>query len=271
VSVAPHVLVPAPLVACAIGSVIPLPAETMNHLRRALRRVDGNPLSLTDGMGVRAPAELAADGARLTGSPIVEGPASPRLVLAQALAKGRRVEDAVRMACELGVDRIVPVIAERTQGRPDQRGAAAVVERWGAVARAALEQSRGVRLPEITPCRTTQELAADVQAAADDALASICLVAVPGAPALPDALDLAIAGEPRRKPSGASPEEVWIAVGPEGGWTEGEVELLVGSGWRAVGLGTTVLRTEHAGPVAVAVISALSGRWRDVLAATSAP
>jgi len=252
VSLAPHVLVPSPLADGTDGTIVALPAATLHHLRRALRLGVGSLLSLTDGLGGRAPAELVADGARLTGAPALEPASSPRIVLVQALAKGRRVDEAVRMACELGVDRVVPLVADRTQGRPDARTASAVVDRWQAVARAALEQSRGVHLAEVTGCHTVAQLAAAPSGPGNGGdPGGVRLVAVPGAPALPEVLAA----------PGPTPE-LSVAVGPEGGWSDAEVAQLVGSGWQPVGLGPSVLRTEHAGPVAVAVIAALAGRWR---------
>ena len=177
-------------------------------------------------------------------------------MLAQALSKGRRAEDAVRTACELGVDRLVPVVAERTQGRPDARGSAAVVERWRAVAAAALEQSRGVRLAAVDEPIATRALATrPVEAGA------VHLVAVPGAAPLPEVLRDTLAHVLSDVLRDALAGEVVVAIGPEGGWSPQEVDEFVAAGWLPIGLGPTVLRTEHAGPAAVAVIAAAAGRW----------
>ena len=247
-SVAPHVLVVHPLDGAEAGDRVALPEDTLHHLRRVLRLVDGAPLSLTDGRGVRADGTLDGEGALLGAAVTVSPAPRPRIVLAQALSKGRRAEDAVRVACELGVDRIVPVVAARTQGRPDARAAEALVARWRAVAVAALEQSRGVRLAEVAA-------PVDRVVAAAPAMDGVLrLIAVPGGAALPALL--AVAGGPD-----ASPGEVVVAVGPEGGWAPEETAAASGDGWVPVGLGPTVLRTEHAGPVAVAVVAALLGRW----------
>lgn len=262
-SVEPHVLVPGPLSGESAGAVVPLAATTAHHLRRVLRRADGSALTITDGIGASAPAELVADGARLVAAPRTSPRILPRLVLAQSLAKGRRADDAVRTACELGVDRIVPVIAERTQGRPDERAAAVVVERWQALAVSALEQSRGVHLAQVASTRTTAELASGTDGADTSTPARMVrIMTVPGAEPLPDVLGRALAPH---VPVG----ELWVAVGPEGGWSASEIDVLIGSGWSAAGLGPTVLRTEHAGPVAVAVVAALAGRWQGAL--TAAP
>jgi len=250
VSLPPHVLVGRSLDGVAPGAMVPVDAATLRHLHRVLRLGVGAVLSLTDGQGRLAVGELATEGA-LIGAPVVEvGAPRPALVLAQALSKGRRAEDAVRVACELGVDRLVPVIAERTQGRPDARAASALVERWRAVAIAALEQSRGVRLSTIA---TPVEGLAGVALSGDAETQILRLIAVPGALPLPDVLSDA----------SSVPEVVVVAVGPEGGWSPEEVARASEDGWTAVGLGPTVLRTEHAGPVAVAVTAALLGRWRS--------
>jgi 16S rRNA (uracil1498-N3)-methyltransferase len=248
VSLAPHVLVAASLEGMAPGATVTVDPATLHHLRRVLRLRDDAPLSLTDGSGRLASGELVPEGARVTSSVREVAASPPMLVLVQALSKGRRAEDAVRVACELGVDLIVPVIAERTQGRPDQRAAAALAERWRAVAGAALEQSRGAHLTEVVS-------PVDGLAAVPEVMPgsrTLRLLAVPGASPLPDVLD-----------GGATaPDVVIIAVGPEGGWSPVEVEGAAASGWSPVGLGATVLRTEHAGPVAVAVAAAMLGRWR---------
>ena len=257
-SLAPHILVAHPLDGAEAGARVALPEGSLHHLRRVLRRPDGAPLSLTDGRGARADGTLDGVHAVLVAAADGSPERRPRIVLAQALSKGRRAEDAVRVACELGVDRIVPVVAARTQGRPDARAAEALVARWRAVAVAALEQSRGVRLAEVTAPVDRVVAAAPAQEGV------LRLLAVPGGeplPALP-----AIAGGAGG--SGPDLEEVVVAVGPEGGWTPEEVAAASADGWLPVGLGPTVLRTEHAGPVAVAVVAALLGRWH---AATLAP
>lgn len=255
-STVPHVLVAGPFLDREVGDVVPLPEGTVHHLRRALRRPDGSPLSITDGAGAQVGAELVAASARLVGVPELIPAPAPRVVLLQSLAKGRRTDDAVRMACELGIDRIVPLIADRTQGRPGERSGV-VVERWQAIAVAALEQSRGVHLAQVAERRTSRELASGA-GEAGEASRTVRLFALPGATALPEVLN-ALASATGTSVRGL--EEIQIAVGPEGGWSAEEVELLVRGGWSAVGLGPTVLRTEHAGPIAIAVLTALSGRW----------
>ena len=245
-SLEPHVLVGASLASARPGASIPVDPATLHHLRRVLRLQDAAALSLTDGSGRVGIGELVTDGARLTSQVCEVVAPTPVLVLAQALSKGRRAEEAVRIACELGVDRIVPVVAERTQGRPDADASAALLERWRAVAGSALEQSRGARLTDIaTPV-------VGLEGITTDDVPTLRLLAVPGAEPLPEVL--------ARRATGT--ELVVLAIGPEGGWSPAEVARAEADGWLTVGLGPTVLRTEHAGPVAIAVAAALLGRWR---------
>jgi 16S rRNA (uracil1498-N3)-methyltransferase len=263
VSPVPHVLLAAPSATGAppaVGATLPVDDASLHHLRRVLRLELGADVTVTDGCGSVGRAELTADGVRLVAPVESVAAERPALVLVQALAKGRRLDDAVRAACELGVDRIVPVVAERTQGRPGQQERAAVVARWRAIARSALEQSRSAWLTRVDEVRAVAELAelADLaEPAGPEGGVGLRLIAVPGAAPLPETLGAhAAAGVPGEL-------GVAVAVGPEGGWTDAEVVRLTGAGWVAVGLGRTVLRTEHAGLVALSAAAALSGRWRD--------
>ena len=253
-SLAPHLLVAGALATAAPGDTVPVPPDALHHLRRVLRRAEGSAVRLTDGAGRLAEATLTDGGATLVSTVLGSDAPHPRLTLVQALAKGRRAEDAVRVACELGVDRIVPVVAERTQGRPDAAGGVALRDRWRAVAVAALEQSRGAWLTGVgSPVEgLAAALPADVPV---EGGAVLPLIAVPGGAPLPDVVE--------RVRAAGGVDEVIVAIGPEGGWTPSEVETAVAAGWVTVGLGPTVLRTEHAGPVAVAVAAALLGRWRE--------
>jgi len=245
----PHLLVAVALAAFGPGDRIELAEETVRHLRKVLRLVDGAPLSLTDGAGCRLDARLEGSVAVALTTDRPVSPSGPSLVLVQALSKGRRAEDAVRAACELGVDRIVPLIAGRTQGRPDATGRAAVTARWQAVADAALEQSRGIHRAVVTDVVEVDGVGVAGQMSGRRV---VQVVAVPGAPGL-----RTVVGEANVRPEDA----VAVAIGPEGGWTPDELARLVGQGWIPAGLGLTVLRTEHAGPAALAALAALTGRW----------
>ena len=249
----PQVVVATDLRGVAVGTAVALAHDDVHHLGRVLRLADGAGVRLTDGAGRVAPARLAGRAAELVGSPVEVPRPAPRLALVQALTRSRRADDAVRTACELGVDLVVPLVAARTQGRPGTAEREALVARWRAIAAAALAQSRGAWAATVAPVTDVAGLA--VAPPWDGPR----LVAVPGAPALPDRLsDLA---GPAPTPETGAPLTVGVAVGPEGGWTPDEIAGLTDAGWVPAGLGPTVLRSEHAGPAALAVLAAASGRW----------
>jgi len=253
----PHVVVSETLEARRAGESVALDDAKHRHLHTVLRLQSGAEVSITDGCGRSARGELGEHAILLSEAPEQAAPRQPRLVLAQAVTKGRRLDDMVRAACELGVDEIVPFVAARTQGRPDEREAGALVARWRAIAEAALGQSRGAWVTTVGSLTDVSTLAAALSTDPDGVGpvgASLRLLAHPGGAALPVALDAA-------RSEGPPPQAVTVAIGPEGGFAPDELERFEAGGWCTVGLGPTVLRSEHAGPAALAVLAAVSGRW----------
>lgn len=240
-SLRPYVHLDQPLAGAGSGDQVPLDRAARHHLTTVLRLAPGAPLEVADGRGATACAVLADDTVELTTDAQVCEPRLPRLELAQALAKGRKLDEVVRQATELGVDALHPVTAERSVVRLDGDRREKARERWRSVARSAAEQSRRPSRPWIAPVRSVAEL---------DPSDALVLVAEPGAPALPRTLERA-----------APAQRVVLVVGPEGGWTAGERGTLLEGGATAVGLGPTVLRAEHAGAAGLAVLAALLGRW----------
>jgi 16S rRNA (uracil1498-N3)-methyltransferase len=160
-------------------------------------------------------------------------PAETTLYL--ALIKFERFEWAVEKATELGVTRVVPVQAQRSE-RGLEEGARKRVERWRRIAQEASEQSRRLRPPSIdAPARLPDALA-------DTAEHRIWLDERPGAPAMLQAFPLGTGGT------------VSLAVGPEGGWSDAEREQFRAASWSGTSLGPSVLRSETAVCAALAVV-----------------
>ncbi len=163
---------------------------------------------------------------------MVDPSPDPPLTVAFALVKGERPELVVQKLTELGVDRIVPFVAERSVVRWDAAKAARQGERWHEIARQAAMQCRRTTLPAVDP------------------LATFAVVA-----ALPGAARADVTGEP------PTLDRPTILIGPEGGWSRGEVDNALPS----VQLGSTVLRAETAAITAGAIFAALrSGLLRHV-------
>ncbi len=224
-----------------VGDTIELGGQERHHLGTVLRLSAGTPVELSDGQGRVATGVFHGDTIALAEPPWTVARPSPRLELAQALGKGRKVDEVVRLATELGVDTIHPIAAERSVARLTGERAEKARTRWTAVARAAAEQARRAFRPDIAPLCALDRLEVD---------GAELLIAAPAATALPDVVD-----------DLRDAARVVLAIGPEGGWTNAELAAATAAGARLVGLGPTVLRTEHAGGAGLAVLAAGLGRW----------
>lgn len=220
---------------------VPLGPGALHHLRDVLRLGPGSEVIIVHG-GV-------ASRVRLTSvSEVAEGQVTavlapqhlPRVTLAQALAKGEKMDDVVRQATEVGVARIVPFAAERSVVKLDSAKAAARVGRWRRIAAEAAQQSQRTDIPEVCDIVATAGL--------PGALGASGVLVCWEEAAQADGIAAAIA---RLAPPADA--DVAVVVGPEGGLTADEVALLEAAGAVTVSLGETVLRTETAGVVATAL------------------
>ncbi|MFU8839263.1 MAG: RsmE family RNA methyltransferase [Nitriliruptoraceae bacterium] len=240
-SLTPYLHLDVALDGAAVEVELPLPAETRHHLQRVLRLRDGAAVVVADGAGRHAPAVVTRDGLRLTAAARERPPRRPRLVLAQAVPKGRKLDEVLRQAVELGVDEIRVLHAERCVTRVEPSRAERAGARWTAVVRAACEQARRPDRPPVRGPLPLDRLGRDDE---------LLLLAHPGAPALPSVAEAVL-----------DARTIVLAVGPEGGFSDTEVADAVAAGALAVGLGPSVLRTEHAGAAGLAVLAAGTGRW----------
>jgi 16S rRNA (uracil1498-N3)-methyltransferase len=243
VSTAPYVLLPSgSLDDRAAGDAVDLPDTVVHHLARVLKLRDGSRVEVADGTGVHAGGHLDAATVVLD-VPVRHTPApTPAVTVWQAVGKGRKHDEVVRTLTELGVDRVVAVTTDRTV--PDlSEKAAQVRARWEAVATSACEQARRPRLPEVGGPVPLEDLLATS--------ATPCLVAHVG-----DTTDPLVAAVS----AVVGAQDIAVAVGPEGGWTDAEIDAFTSAGAVTVGLGPTVLRTEHAAAVLAGIVLAASGR-----------
>jgi 16S rRNA (uracil1498-N3)-methyltransferase len=199
--------------------------DDRHHLERVLRVRPGDEVTVSDGAGRWRRCRLGAGGAlKPAGDVEVVPRPRPAVAVAFALTKGERPELAVQKLTELGVDRIVPFVAERSVVRWEGERAARHVARLRRVAREAGVQARLAHLPSVDN-----------------------LTDFPSVAALPGAARCELGGGPPRL---AQPT---VLVGPEGGWTDAEREMTLPT----VGLGPTTLRAETAAIAAGAVFTAL--------------
>ena len=223
-----------------------LDAASSHYLARVLRVVVGQPLVLFNGDGFDYAASVEkASKTGIEATITARLPATPesplRTTLVQCLARGERTDFALQKATELGLTVFQPVEAARTEVRLKPDRLEARLAHWQKVIISACEQSGRARLPELRP---PVDLATWAISEADGRR----LVLAPGEhPALAQ-IELAGAVE--------------ILVGPEGGFEDQELDLLQRSGVTAVSLGPRILRTETAGPVALAIVQAIAGDFR---------
>ncbi len=218
--------------------------RTGHYLGRVLRLRAGDRVVLFNGDGSDYPgsiARAARDAMEVhIDSRLPAAAESPLLItLVQAIGRGERMDLALQKATELGAAAFVPVFTERVEVRLDERRAEKRMMHWRGVIRSACEQCGRAVVPELQePVRLEEWLAY-------------------GSGALRFMLDARAAQSLAGQTIGQRPVEV--LVGPEGGLTEREQRLAETAGVRPVSLGPRVLRTETAGPAAVAVLQALAG------------
>ena len=174
-------------------------------------------------------------------SDVVESPIN--LTLVQALAKGEKFDFIIQKATELGVDAIVPLVTRYADVRLDDEQRPKRVERWRRISLEATKQCGRRRLVEITTPRTLPEFIVDCEVEPASRIQRALLFSEHGGIPLNDAL------------ADVTPQTAVCAlIGPEGGWSDDELEALKDRGCLAVTLGPRVLRTETAALVALTLI-----------------
>ena len=212
-----------------------------DHLARVLRARIGEEFDIATGSSVRRGriARLSNDRVEFDlGDEIPAEVSAISITLALSVFKFNRMEWAIEKCAELGVSRIVPVIAHRTDSRL-AAASARRVERWRRIVHEAAQQSRRAIPPEVALPLPASEI---VKAGAH---IRILLAESEHETTLRDYL------EGVKQTSAA--DEVTLATGPEGGWDERELHSFRDAGWRQVSLGKAILRAETAAIAAMAI------------------
>jgi len=196
-----------------------------HHLRKVLRAKAGEEVVVTDGRGSWAIGVVTDQGVARV-SEVTRDEAAPATTLYLAALKGDHAQWAVAKATEVGVARVVPLLTGRSVVKFTGEVREKTLARWRRVAREAAGQ-----------CRRTYDLVVEDPLAVADVPPEVAVAEI-GA-------------------SGDWRGVVDVAVGPEGGWAEGEWD----SGRRRVGLGPTVLRAETAGVIAAALLAFQTAGW----------
>jgi 16S rRNA (uracil1498-N3)-methyltransferase len=233
------------------GSEIALPEQAGRHLVRVLRLAVGARFVAFDGNGGEFAAEIATAGkqvrARILRHEAVERESPLDITLLQGIARGERMDLIVQKASELGVARIVPVIAERSVVKVEARQRERKCAHWQSIVISACEQCGRNRVPTVAG---PQSLSDAMKTLPVDS--TRCLLAADGRESLAGVATRGM-GTP-----------VVLLIGPEGGLTDDERKYAGANGFVACGLGPRIMRTETAGIAALAALQAIAGDFANV-------
>jgi 16S rRNA (uracil1498-N3)-methyltransferase len=219
-----------------------LTPEQQHYLRRVLRLRDGDRWIAMDGMGNWWLAQLTGEQANIVESLKVATELPVLITLMIALPKGNGFDEVVRCCTELGVSTIAPVLSDRTLLHPSPQK----LDRWRRIATEAAEQSERSCIPTILE----PEIFATAISECDTTYRYLC-AARGEYPHLSQVIN-------NNTPSLGS--EITIVTGPEGGWTNREVEIAISQGFEPTSLGSRILRAVTAPIVALSLLSTVEAK-----------
>jgi 16S rRNA (uracil1498-N3)-methyltransferase len=208
-----------------------------DHLSRVLRARIGQEFDIATGNEVRRGqiTAIRSDRVEFELGAEISASVNAQVTLVLSIFKFDRMEWAIEKCTELGAARIIPMIARRTEAHL-AAAAAKRVERWRRIALQATEQARRVSAPDISDPLKLKDAAA-----LPGGLRILLSEKEPDA-MLKDVLQSCV-----------NDSDVVLALGPEGGWTDDELNLFQEKGWTSASLGKTILRAETAAIASLAV------------------
>ena len=227
-----------------VGTEASLPKETAHYLRQVLRLRDGDSVVLFNGLGGEYRGILRLNKNQMT---VIVDEYIERSVesvlnihLGQGISRGEKMDFVVQKAVELGVREITPLMTERCGVKLQEDRAQKRLDHWQKIIISACEQSGRNELPRINaPMESTQWIAQRGEPCR--------LICHPGLPI--------------HKDTTASHTAVALLIGPEGGFSEEEVQRAMRQKFESLPLGPRILRTETA---AVAALTKLQVTWGDI-------
>ena len=239
----PRIYLPQSLIA---DSHVGLDANALRHVVQVLRLKSGHPLILFNGKGGEYAAELTQVEKRRATAHITEfndinRESSLFTHLGLGISKGERMDFALQKAVELGVNEISPLFTEHCVVQLDDKRALKKQEHWQAVIISACEQSGRNILPSLNAPQSFNHWL-------NTASSTSRLILDPAASATLSTVEPDAAG-------------VTLAIGPEGGFSQVEIEQALENDFIGVALGPRVLRTESA---AIASLAAVQALWGDL-------
>ena len=237
------------------GELVTIQGAELAHLAKVLRLQAGDVVTICDGTGMEYQAvleEVLPDVAAARIQERITSPGEPRIkiTLVQGLPKADKMDMIIQKGTEVGISEFIPVITERTivqltTGKAERR-----VERWQRIAQEAAKQCRRAVIPKVHYPLQWRECIDEYLKDSEERLGLIPWEEIAGTGiGLREVLTSALS----RDDAGGI-KDVWLFIGPEGGFSEGEVQQAATAGVSAVSLGPRILRTETAGPIAAALV-----------------
>jgi 16S rRNA (uracil1498-N3)-methyltransferase len=221
------------------GEELVLDTEESYHLSKVLRRSVGDSIEVLNGKGGVAEAECISISSKQVTVRISSvrdhKKEKPELRMVLAMTKGGKWEDQIKPLTELGVDRITPLLSDRTEIKQDRRSFKNKVDKWAKLAIEACKQSGNPWFPRLDKPITLPEYLND-----PTGLIWVASLAENSGPLKID----------------KQQNSYDILVGPEGGWTDSEESKFKEYGAKFFSLGKYTLRAETAGLSALAVARA---------------
>jgi 16S rRNA (uracil1498-N3)-methyltransferase len=226
------------------GNKITITGDEAHHIKDVMRLKVSDPVVAFDGTGREYTGSISRIDPKSVVVDIVQtresaGDKTVFITLIQAIPKKDKMDHIVEKATELGVGRIVPVMTERTIVDWDDKKRAASVERWKRISLAASKQCGRLDIPAIDE---VSEFLTFLKKPATHGLAMIAALC-------DDQVRL------KEAINGYEGKDIIIAIGPEGDFTQKEIDAARSQGFKVVSLGRRVLRSDTAGLAVMAILN----------------
>ncbi len=260
------------------GPEIPIPPDQINHIRKVLRLEVGSSLAVVDRstgvefFGVVSSLEQGQEAIRLLRLSDRGSAGRPRITALIGCPKPAVADSAVEKLTEIGIDAVLFFDASRSQGRNNGEERGKRVDRWARIAEAAIKQSGARRATELAFLPGLAEAVAPADTNGEDTkVRLVCLAPVDleqegdsadkleKKPQPLPILSLFQLNAPLCLQKSVQIDEIYVLVGPEGGLSREEIELLLDRGFTPVTLGQRTLRVE----TALILVFGILAAWRS--------